>query len=571
MHLDPSRRSPQRGHLHQVTPSLCIKPSPAEKLHGEVVTIFVDRLLKMLSAWRSTPSGSKAQGKIPLSSSLRVNLAALRATFADAADCVVKEFYLGGRASRRIAIAYLDNMVDSAMIHDALMQPLMIWARPAFTGDLSDAQLLKEIKTALLPAQEIEDLATIDEVIDNMINGNVVLLVDGLRNAIDVESRGFQTRAIEEPTSEVTLRGTREGMQETAAENLVLIRRRLRSSKLAVEQMVVGQKSKTDVRMLYMKDIAPANVVDEIRQRIQSIDIDMVHGSRTLQELITDNPFSIFPTVKATERPDTAVACLAEGRVVILVDNDPFCLIMPMEFWAFFAAAEDYNFRFFIPSVLRILSIMAFLLAALLTPVYIALITFHQELIPLTLLLNIAATETGVPLPAAVNAFGVEIVLEVLREAGARLPRAIGQAVSIVGAIVLGQAAVEAGFVSPGLVIVAATGAIFSFSVPQYEVTTAWRLMRFPLLILASTLGFYGVAWGMVLIVFHLASLKSFGVPYLALYSPGRVSELGDQLITLPPSLQRRVRPVTTEDRVRQGPVPRQRGVDDVDSKNGGK
>ncbi|MFO8060772.1 MAG: spore germination protein [Bacillota bacterium] len=533
--------------------------------------IFIEYLRKILSRRRRSSTESGKSNETPLSANLSVNLKALRGTFSEASDFVVKEFHLGGQPSQRMAIVYIDNMTDGDMIRNTVLTPLMILARPVFTGKRPEKNLYNDIRSALMPAQEMSNLATVEEVIRSILDGDAALLANGLRSGIRVETRGFETRNIEEPTSEVAIRGTREGMQETAAENVVLIRRRLKCSSLAVERFTVGRRSRTDVRILYVRDVAPAAVVDEIRRRLESIDVDVVHASRTIQEFIADSPFSIFPTVKATERPDTAVACLVEGRVVLLVDNDPFVLIMPMEFWAFFSSAQDYNFHFYIPSVLRVLSFGAFLLASLLTPIYVALITFHQELIPLTLLLNIAATEAGVPLPAAVNAFGVEVVLEVLREAGARLPRAIGQAVSIVGAIVLGQAAVQAGFVSPGLVIVAATAAIFSFAVPQYEVTTAWRLMRFPLLALASTLGFYGVAWGVVIIVFHLASLKSFGVPYLALYSPGRVSELGDQIIMLPHPLRRPVRPVATGDRVRRGEAPRKRGVDDVDLPNEGK
>lgn len=534
---------------------------------------MLKHLLKLIRSLRGSGAdrGGDEDLHRPLSPRLDVNLRVLRDLFRNASDYTEKKIRLGGRKSRKAALVYLDDLVDPTRVEKAIMEPLMIWARPAFWEDQSDDELLRELDTTLLPTQKTDAARSFSDLVSAMLDGDPVLLLDGIPFALVSEGKGFPKREIQEPTGEVAIRGPQDGFTETAASNVALVRRRLKTSTLAVEQMRIGRKSRTDVRLLYIKGMAPEPIVREVRHRLEAIDVDLVNYSRTVQDLISDHPFSVFPTVRVTERPDTTASCLAEGKVAVIVDNDPFVLLMPTDAHSFFATAEHYNVGTHLASTLRLVTMVAFLLSILLTPLYVALTTYHQELIPLPLLLNIAITEAAVPFPVSVTAFLVEVILEVLREAGSRLPRPVGQAASIVGAIVLGQAAIEAAFVSPGLVIVAATATIAAFAIPSYEVTTSWRLMRFPFLLLAAVLGFYGIAIGLVGLVFHVASLKSFGVPYLAPYTPGRVSELADQLIVLPQGVRSPLRPTATGDRVRRGDPPVRRDPDSTSSDRRGR
>ncbi len=524
-------------------------------------------LIRSMGKGHEGPNEGKDHG--PLSPRLDDNLRVLREIFRHASDLVIKDIRIGGRKSRAAAVVYLDDIVDPTRVEQAILQPLMVWARPAFWDDLSDDDLIQQISTTLMVTAQTGTVRTLNEVVSVLLDGDPILLIDGVGAALMVEGKGFPKREISLHTSEVSVRGPQDGFTETAVANVALVRRRLKTDELAVEQLRIGRKSRTDVRLLYIAGMAPEPIVSEIRRRLEGIDIDLVNYSRTVQGFLSDHPYTIFPTIRATERPDTVASSLANGRVALIVDNDPFALIMPTEVHSFFATAEHYNVGPFLGSAFRLITMVALVLSVLLTPLYVALTTYHQELIPLPLLLNIAITEAAVPFPVGVTAFVVEVVLEILREAGARLPSPIGQAASIVGAIVLGQAAIEAAFVSPGLIIVAATAAIASFAVPSYEVTTSFRLCRFPALILAAVLGFYGVALATVIVVFHMASLKSFGVPYLTLYTPGRVSELTEKMIVVPERLRRPVRSTAAADRTRRGDPPSLRDPDEASSGGG--
>lgn len=469
-----------------------------------------------------------------------------------------------------MAVVYFKGLADDRLVQRAVIDPLLVSAGDIFGRRVPKKGLLERIRSRLVRAQELFELETMDELIDRLLEGNTAILADGVRAALGAELFGWPKRGVEESPTEQTIQGPRESFVETVRDNVALVRRRLKTPLLVVEQMMVGRRSATDVRLLYLRGIAPPNVVAELRRRVESIDLDVVLDSGTIEEFIRDHPFSPFPTMRSTERPDSLVADLAEGRVALLVDGSPFALVAPGTFFMFFSTPEDHYFVFYIPLVLKVIRFAAFGLSVLLTPLYVAMTTFHQELIPLPLLLNVAATQAGVPFPVALTAFGVEVVLEVLREAGLRLPRQFGQAVTIVGAIVLGQAAIQAGFVPPGLVIVTTTAAVASFAIPRTEAALSFRMLRFPFLLLASTLGFYGLAFGVALLVFHVASLKSFGVPFMSLYTPGRVGELGEEFLAIPIRLRRRVRPLAYRDVVRQGAPPKLRDPDTTRGEGGG-
>lgn len=494
------------------------------------------------------PGRPEGSGEARISTNLSVNLNALKEEFKGSSDFVTKEFHIGGSTKSPAAVAYLSGMADERLIESTLITPLMIWARPAFTGSITLRETVTEVRSKLTPALNVLEVQTLDDAIFQILKGDTVLFIQGYPAALGAEAKGFPKRSVEDPQVEVAIRGPREGFTETAKDNVALIRKRLLTPKLVVEQMRIGRKSKTDIRVLYMRDIANPRLVDEVRRRVKSIEIDAVAESGILEALISDHPHSSFPVTQATERPDTVAASLIEGRVAIVTGNSSFLILVPMSFYHSFISAEDYYLKPMISIIIRTSRLLAFFVSTFITATYIALTSFHQELIPLPLLLNVAATEAGVPFPVFVNAIIIETLLEVLREAGIRLPKQVGQAVSIVGAIVLGQAAVQAGFASPGLVIVAALGTIASFAIPSYETATSVRLLRFPIIILASIYGLFGVAIGATALLFHLCSLKSFGVPYLSF---GAYYPWAPEI-----RLRRRERPYGAKDRIRRGSFP---------------
>lgn len=298
-----------------------------------------------------------------------------------------------------------------------------------------------------------------------------------------------------------------------------------------METFIIGEFTKTDVVLAYVDGIAEPSVVEEARRRIQRIDIDAVLESAFLEEFIEDSPKSPFPQVQSTERPDVISANLLEGRFAIFTDGTPFALVAPVVFFGALNANEDYYERTFMSSFLRILRITFMLVNLLLPSVYVAMATFQQEMIPTTLLMSISAARESTPFPAVIEALFMEIVFEALREAGVRMPKQIGQAMSIVGALVIGQAAVEAGIISAPMVIVVSFTGIASFTFPRYNFGIAIRLLRFPMLILSGIFGIYGIAIGIVILVIHLVSLRSFGVPYFTPVGPMHFQDFRDVFI----------------------------------------
>jgi spore germination protein KA len=325
---------------------------------------------------------------------------------------------------------------------------------------------------------------------------------------------------VESPVAEQVVRGPQEGFTENIVTNTGLLRRRLRTPDLLFERVVVGRRSRTNVLVAYMLGLTNPALLDEARRRLSGIDIDMLEGSGTLEQLLEDSPRGFFPTIQDTQRPDRAAAALAEGRLVFFVDGSPFALIAPVGFANFLHSPEDYYIKWPFGSILRFIRICGLLATLLLPATYIAIANFHQEMIPSSLLLAIAASRENVPFPAQFEVMMMEIAFEVIREGSLRIPTVLGQTVGIVGALILGQAAVMANIVSPILVIVVATTALGSFTIPNYGLSLPVRFGRFLFIGLAGTFGLYGIAAGLFLVSAQAASLRSFGVPYLAPSGP---------------------------------------------------
>ncbi|MDQ0165548.1 tetrahydromethanopterin S-methyltransferase subunit G [Bacillus horti] len=359
---------------------------------------------------------------------------------------------------------------------------------------------------------------THSEVIDGILKGQVAIFHGKQVHLIDVY--GPVARAVTQSEQETVITGPHDAFVESSGPNLSLIRRRLKTSHLKVIKLSVGELSKTDVFLLYIKDIADMEMLQELKDRIEDIEVDAMIENTVLVQLIDEFPNSIFPQFLTTERPDVAVAKLADGGIVCIVDNSPTVVCAPTSFFDFFSSPDDDYQRWPLATATRLMRFLAFFITVGFTALYVSITTFHYEMVPEALLLNLTESRARVPFPPIYEALIMEVVMELLREAGARLPSKIGQTIGIVGGIVIGQAAVQAGLTSNILIIAVAISAIASFSIPSYMMSGAIRLIRFGLIILAGVLGNFGLLFGLTLITLHLCSLTSLGTSYLIPLAP---------------------------------------------------
>lgn len=476
--------------------------------------------------------GSGGSEKRPADSSLEKNKKVLEQVFNNCFDIRCREFELGTAPPVNLMIVYLDGMVSTADIHVSTLNRLMLLN--GLMEEVAPGDTLNLIKNKLLTIAEVKEEDDLIKIVDEVLSGSAALFIDGEPTVLLLGTKGWESRALAEPESEPVVRGPREGFTENLLTNIVLVRRRIKTSRLKVESMQIGALSKTVLGIMYIEGIANSKVIDEVKKRLEKIKTDAILESGYIEEFIQDEWKTPFPTVLSTERPDRVAGHLLEGHVVILIDTTPFALIVPVTFFHFLFAAEDYYASYQVSTFIRLLRLLAVNIALLLPSAYIAVVTFHQEMIPTPLLINIARAREGVPFPAFVEAFIMEATFELLREAGVRLPRQVGQAVSIVGALVIGQAAVTAGLISPAMVIVVALTAIASFSIPNYSGAIALRILRFPIMILAASLGLFGIMAGLMALLIHLCSLRSFGVPYIGPVAPLVRSDLKDFVLRAP-------------------------------------
>ena len=345
--------------------------------------------------------------------------------------------------------------------------------------------------------------------------GETVLLIDTCSKGIMLSSRGWPMRSIQEPSAETLIRGARDGFNETMKVNITLIRRRIRDPKLKVKYMQVGNRSKTDISIIYIDDVVNKTVLETVKKRIKNINIDAVLESSYIEEMIEDDGYSPFPQIENTERPDAAASALLEGRVVIVVDNTPSVLIAPAIFVSFMQSSEDYYERWMPSCVTRIIRYLALPIVMLLPALYVAVSQYHPNLLPTQFALYVAASRADVPFPPYFEAFLMELVMELVREASLRITSPVGSTIGLVGGLVIGQSSVEAGLITPLAVIIVALTAIASFAIPSYNFSTSLRMIRFGFILLASLFGLFGISIGICFLIIHLCTLKSFGVPYM--------------------------------------------------------
>lgn len=468
---------------------------------------------------------------LPLQYSLAVNLETLQAIFADCQDVVFRRMRIGGVMGHQAALVYVDGLVNNDLVNDQIMKSILLegpQAMPVLTG--SPYELYRQVRDSLLTVANVREILEFREAARCILSGFALFFLDGIKRALAIEVCGWEHRGVEEPPTEALIRGSREGFSDCLRTNTALLRRRLRDPQLKLKTYFLGRRSQTTVGLMYIEGIANPGLITEVEQRLNKIDIDGILESAYIEQFIEDKWYSPFAQIQNTERPDEAAAALLEGRVVILTDNTPFALIIPATFNSLMHSPEDHYHRWFIAVLIRTLRFVGSFLALLLPSFYIAMVSFTPEMIPTSLAISIGAGREGLPFPTIIEAFIMESVLELLREAGIRLPGPLGETLGVVGALILGQAAVQAGIVSSAMVIVVALTAIAGFVVPSYDAAISLRILRFFLMIMAAIFGLYGVILGLMLILTHMVSLKSFGVPYLKPWAPWTAADLKDSI-----------------------------------------
>ena len=502
---------------------------------------------------------------------LSVNLDFIRQKTGNSPDVVVRRLKMGKNSTIETAVVYVDGIVDNQSIQEFLLQSMM---KDDHKEELNEHDALSLISDDMMTVGNVSSMDRWEELFLSLMAGDTLVLVDGIAKALSACTKGGETRSISESNTQMVVRGPKGAFTESIDINTAMVRRIIKTPDLWVESMKVGRVTKTDVTFMYIHGIANEEVVEEVRERLNKIDIDSILESGYIEQLIEDQTMTPFPTIFNTERPDVVAGNLFEGRIAIFVDGTPFVLIAPALFIQFFQSAEDYYARFDIATSIRLLRILMFTISLIAPATFVAVTTFHQEMVPTTLIVAIAAQREAVPFPAFVEALLMEITFEILREAGIRLPKAIGSAVSIVGALVIGQAAVQASIVSPAMVIIVSITAIASFATPSFDMAISARLVRFLFMIGAATFGFYGIILIFLMMVVHLCSLRSFGVPYMAPFAPFIPVNNKDTFVRLPWwTLKERPRLIsanTMREGTKQGPrAPASRGMVNGDGKEG--
>lgn len=473
--------------------------------------------------------GEGPEKRVPdISESLEAALKDMKEILGDDSDLVTHRFRFGPDGAFDGALLFYDGLANQALITEAVLRPILDWRAPEPLP--KKEALAEQIDKCVLHAGDVKHIDTPLDLASCCLSGDACLLLDGCQDALVISVRGWDKRSVAEPQSESVVRGPREGFTENLRTNTALIRRKIKTGQLRSELIFIGERTRTAICLMYLDGVANPSVLEKVKYRLKRLKVDSILESGYIEEYIGDAPFSPFATVGYSEKPDVIAAKVLEGRVAIVVDGTPFVLTVPMLFVESFQTAEDYYQRTLYASMIRILRYIAYLLAVLAPATYIALTLFHQELIPTTLLFTIANAREGTPFPVFIEALIMVFSFEILREGGIRLPGAVGQAISIVGALVMGDAAVSAGIVGAPIVITIAITAVAGFLVPTQSDSAS--VLRLFMMLLSAFAGLFGVVLGFLLVMIHLSTLDSFGVPYFDGFA--WTHNLQDSLIRMP-------------------------------------
>lgn len=463
-----------------------------------------------------------------ISVNLEENMSKINAIFQNDMDFSNRRFKLFGTIPA--SLICLKSLVSNEIIDRDIIKPLQELSLPKGSDNVGTDFILEQV----LYYSDTKIIENYSKLLQSLTLGKTIVFIEGISKALEFDAVQIDKRSVEQPETERVVIGPRDGFIEQIITNIGLIRYRLPVPEFRIEQTEVGTRSHTKVAICYLDDIANPTLVQEVKNRIDAVEIDSILDAGYLEQFIQDNPWSPFPQVLNTERPDKTIANILEGRVAILVDGSPFALIVPATFHQFYQTNEDYNVRWLISSFIRIIRLIALVFSLTFSSFYVTALSFHPELIPASFVVAASSGRQGVPFPVFVEVLIMEIAMEILREASVRMPQQIGGALSIVGVLVVGQAAVQAGFVSPITVFIIALSTIGSFATPSYNAANAFRMLRFFLVILAGIFGLLGLAIGIIIVLNHMVSLRSYGVPYMAPIAPVNIKALKDAIIRAP-------------------------------------
>lgn len=443
-----------------------------------------------------------------ISTSIAPNLEKLLQQFADNDFIIVRNFSKSDD-SLLASIVYLNILVDEKTLNQQIIRKM--------TEDIfvQQGQADEVIIESFHSLGEVKSIQELDGIVSLIANAGIVIFVEGRSEAYGMMLPGYNTRQIDEPKIEINVRGPREGLTEDLQTNLGMVYRRLKTPELKSKSYIIGSQSQTKAIILYLENQVDPEVLKEFQSRIESIDLNVVVDSAQIEEWVQDSTYSPFPQILYTERPDRIVSALNRGKIAMIVDGTPNALIAPTSFFEMLHPSDDLYERFYFANFLRFLRLITLFISLFGPSLYIALTTFHLEMIPTPLIMAFLSAKAGIPFPTFVEAIIMEVAFEILREASLRLPRAVGQSVSIVGALIIGEAAVQSGIVSRPMVIVVAMTGIASFTIPSFSTAIAFRLLRFPIIFLSAFAGVFGISIGLFVIILHLCSLQSNGALFL--------------------------------------------------------
>lgn len=431
-------------------------------------------------------------------------------------DIYIREFKISENTGA--AIAYIQGMVDRGMINDFILRTIMTSER---LKAIEEGHAVDFVFNYILYVNKVERTNNFtNTVITDMLDGFTVLFIDGCGECLLIDCRGYEKRSVEKPATETVIKGAQEAFTENLRTNITLIRRIVRNKNLVTEVIPVRSTNNLTCAVMFLDGIANPKLVNEVNRRIKSVNADLVSSDGMLEQLIEDKPLSIFPQVLSTERPDRAASFLLDGQVVVASEGSPFVFAVPVTLFHIYHSSEDANLKWQFATLLRFIRILGMLSSALLPGLYLAATLYHRKMIPTELLVSIARAKESIPFPGLVEVLIMEVSFEVIREAGIRVPGVIGPTLGIIGALILGQAAVEANLVSPVLIIIVAVTGLGNFAIPNYSFSTSIRILRFLFIFVGCIAGFYGVAACITIIMANMCNLKSFGVPFLSPVAP---------------------------------------------------
>ncbi|PKR78234.1 spore germination protein [Halalkalibacillus sediminis] len=441
--------------------------------------------------------------------------------FKDTPDLSTKHFTVNGQP---IIVLFINYMIDKNHLYEYILEPLQKKEEQWDLGSLNNE----------IPVESNQQRTTFQEVGDDLMKGHVAIYIEEMDACVTYPIPRLDKRSLEKAETESLVFGPQVSFTESLQSNLNILHWRLDTPELKVEKFIIGKTIPTEVRLVYLNDIASDENVSEMRKRLEKLAVDDVVESSTLTQMIEDNSYTIFPQFLATELPDRFCYSLKEGRIGVLVDKSPTGIIAPTTFFSYFQSTEDLYTRWSMGTFIRLMRMVAMFLSVILTPLYVAALTFHYEIIPSALLVSLGHSRSRVPFPPLLEALLLEVLIELIREAGARLPTKVGQTMGIVGGIVIGQAIVQAGFTSNILIIIVALSALASFTAPSYLMGSAIRIIRFPVIILAGFWGFIGIAFAIAFLIIHLLKISSLKRPYLSPLYPLQIKDIDNSLLRLP-------------------------------------